>query len=183
MNEFLWLVEQAYEEAKQGKWHKLLHDWNMAPALGNRCSRYVNPGSRWTFLHQAAYFGHEEGCRDLIRRGAAIDARAHDGRTPADVANQKGHGRLAVLLEQACIRDKTLWGPPADPEALPSSNQWQDARPAIATADMFVVYGEKVIRIPQASRHFVDAFGRVLIGWHGSYDPPCDQGAMPQVSC
>lgn len=183
MNEFQWLVDQAYKEAKQGHWHKLLHDWIKVPALGNRCSRYIKPGSCWTFLHQAAYFGNDEACRDLIRRGAFIDARAHDAQTPADVANQKGHGKLAVLLEQAFIRDKELWGPPTDPEALPSSNQWQDARPAIATADMFVVYGGRIIRISKASRNFIDAFGRTLIGWHGSYYPPSDQGGMPQIPC
>ncbi len=172
VNEFQRLIEEAYEEAKQGHWHKLLEDWAKAPALGNRCSRYQKSGSGWTFLHQAAYFGHEAACRDLIRRGAAIDARTHDSRTPADVAKQKGHTKLAELLEQTCIRDKELWGPPTDPEVLPSSNRWDEGKSALATADIFVAYGGTLIRIPKGSRYFMDDMGRVLIGWHGTYDPP-----------
>jgi uncharacterized protein len=182
MLEFRYLIESAYQEAKQGQWYKPLKDWAKAPALGNRCSRYQKPESGWTFLHQAAYFGHAQACLDLIRRGAAIDARSHDSRTPADVARQKGHTKLAELLEQSCIRDKELWGPPTDPEVLPSSNRWDEGKPAFAEADMFVAYGDNLLRIPQGSRYFHDSVGRVLIGWHGSYNPPSDMGGFSTVS-
>jgi hypothetical protein len=29
-----------------------------------------------------------------------------------------------------------------------------------------------VVKIPSGARYFADSFERVLVGWHGSYDPP-----------
>ncbi len=41
---------------------------------------------------------------------------------------------------------------------------------------MRLVYGGVVITIPAGSRYHVDSFERVLIGFHGTYDPPSDMG-------
>jgi len=46
---------------------------------------------------------------------------------------------------------------------------------------MCVGYGGGVVKIPKGSRYFVDSFGRTLVGWHGSYDPPSGMGGEPMV--
>ena len=81
-------IEDHYRMAKSGQWDALLQLWTDAPLLENRCSRYSHLKSRWTFLHQAAYFGHQNGCRALIAKGALVDALTRDHRSPLDVAEQ-----------------------------------------------------------------------------------------------
>lgn len=172
MSELNSVIAQAYEMAKSGHWGRLLSDWASSPVLANRCSRYQKVGSRWTFLHQAAYFGNEEACRTLISRGAAIDALTHDARSPAEVARQQGHDGLAKLLQDASTGVDSLWSPPIDPDVLPSSNRWSEATRATASMELFVAYGGGLIRIPKGAAYFVDSLSRVLVGWHGTFHPP-----------
>ncbi|OWQ45783.1 hypothetical protein CDL60_18155 [Roseateles noduli] len=181
MSEFQSQIEQAYKMAKAGDWDRVLVDWSTSPLLLNRCCRFSSPGSQWTFLHQAAYFGSEAPCRVLIRRGASLTALTHDGQTPAEVAEQMGHGDLGGLLRRASVGEDSLWAAPVDPEVLPSSNHWDDAARCLATTDLFVSYGGGLVKITKGSRYFVDAFDRVLIGWHGTFDPPCDMGGESNI--
>ncbi|WP_153306309.1 hypothetical protein [Desulfatiglans anilini] len=62
-------IEGLYKDAKHGNWEQVLSDWRRDPQLAQQCSRYQKPSSGWTFLHQAAYFGHEAACLELIRLG------------------------------------------------------------------------------------------------------------------
>lgn len=96
-------VEETYALGKSGQWKQLLNHWINSPILANCCSRYEHPSSKWTFLHQAAYFGHQEACRALIAKGAFVDALTRDGRTPADVAAEKGHLETEHLLRRASL--------------------------------------------------------------------------------
>lgn len=73
MNEQLQLIDELYEEAKRGSWERVLHAWRTV-GLVRECSRYHRESSGWTFLHQAAYWGHEAACRELIRSGAHTGA-------------------------------------------------------------------------------------------------------------
>lgn len=181
MSEFQNLVELAYQAAKGGDWARLQQQWSDSPLLLNRCSRFINPGSLWTFLHQAAYFGNEAACRSLVGRGAPLDAVTQNGQTPADVAQQRGHAALSALLRKGSTGDSTLWGPPVDPEVQPSSNAWHEAVTCVADGELFVAYAGGLVRIPQGSRYFADSFGRVLIGWHGTFDPPCGMDGEPTI--
>jgi uncharacterized protein len=52
----------------------------------------------WTPLHQAAAHGLRPLVDLLVAHGADIAARSDDGRTPADMAAEKGYGDLAGLL-------------------------------------------------------------------------------------
>ncbi len=51
-----------------------------------------------TLLHGAAALGDAELVRDLIRRGATVDASDADGRTPLDIADREGHPDVAAVL-------------------------------------------------------------------------------------
>lgn len=173
MSELQTAIAHAYEMARSGQWDRLLSDWASSPVLARRCSRYQKTGSRWTFLHQAAYFGSEEACRALIGRGAAIEALTHDSLTAADVAHQRGHHELAAFLRSASTGVDSLWDPPIDPDVLPGSNRWSEAICTTASTELFVAYGGGLVRIPKGATYFVDSLSRVLVGWHGTFNPPC----------
>lgn len=170
------IVEQTYEQAKVGQWDQTLALWGNSAVLLNRCSRYRKPGSCWTFLHQAAYFGNVEACKLLISKGASLKALTHDGRSAAEVAGDRGHSDLASLLSKACDSENGAWNAPEDPDVLPSSRQWADAQRTTALTDLYVSYSASLVRIPKGATHYVDAFGRVLIGFHGTFNPPCGMG-------
>lgn len=172
MSELNDLVERIYELAKQGEWGRVLAEWEESPLLGRRCSRHQNEGSRWSFLHQAAYFGNEVACRELIRLGSSPSALTHDSQAPADVAKSKGYGSLSELLRSAVSPDEKLWGAPMDPDVLPSSNRWDEAIEHRATGVLYVAYAGGLVIIEPGRRYYTDSFGRVIIGWHGSFDPP-----------
>ncbi len=182
MSELQGVIEQAYETAKSGHWEGLLSEWDNSDVLANRCSRYIKPGSCWGFLHQAAYFGHERACRVLIGLGASVDASTHDSRTPAEIAERRGHHELAALLREASIGNDSLWAPPVDPDVRPSSNRWHEAVEARTGAESFVAYGGGLVRIPKGARYFVDSLGRVLVGWHGTFDPPCGMDGESMIT-
>lgn len=181
MNEFENLIANAYEQAKSGDWDNLLKEWSDVPLFGLRCSRFQKTSSGWTFLHQAAYFGNKAACCELIRLGASASTLTLDRKTAADVANEKGHFALAALLQRAIVEDQSLWSPPSDPDLLPSSSLWHEAEANEQRAPnlILVSYAGGVVKIPQGARYFVDSFGRILIGWHGSYDPPCGMDGEP----
>ena len=172
MSELQPAIESAYETAKSGDWERLLADWSRVPAIARRCSRYAKPGSSWTFLHQAAYFGHANACRLLVEMGADLEATTHDGLTAADVARSKGHSELADQLRAASIGRDTLWSAPVDPDVRPSSNRWSEAKAMTAAEELLVAYGGGLVRIPARSTYYTDAMGRTLVGWHGTIDPP-----------
>ncbi|KAG2499677.1 hypothetical protein HYH03_002612 [Edaphochlamys debaryana] len=146
-------------------------------------SRYAKPTSGWTLLHQAGYWGNVEAARRLVQLGASITAVAKDGETPAQAARNRGHKELAALLEEAARGAKgPLWGPPTNPTLLPSSCSWSQARAQRAAKDLQVAYGGGVVHIAKGRRYYVDAMGRVLVGWHGTYDPPTGMDGEPMIS-
>ena len=182
MSELQDVIERAYQRAEAGHWDGLLSDWEKSDAFARRCSRYVRLGSAWTFLHQAAYFGCEQACRVLIGRGASLEALTHDSRTAAEVAEEKGHHELAALLRDASTGADSLWAPPVDPDVLPSSDRWNEATEARAESALSVAYGGGVVKIPKGARYFVDSLGRVLVGCHGTFDPPCGMSDQSMLS-
>ena len=174
-------IERLYEEAKRGDWEKVLSSWQQAPHVAQACSRYQRPSSGWTFLHQAAYFGHEAACRVLIRLGAAVDTLSLEKQSAADIAEERKYSDLASLLQKASRVAESLWIAPKDPNLLPSSNLWREAVECRASEEMSVAYGGDVVKIPEGARYFVDSFERTLVGWHGTYSPPCGMNDEPMV--
>jgi len=63
----------------------------------SRVNAYAEDG--WTPLHLAAFFGNLDIARELLRRGAVIDARSRSGNvTPLQSACAGDHTLLASLL-------------------------------------------------------------------------------------
>lgn len=165
-------VERLYAKAKSGKWEDVWVDLAGERELAIACSRYVKPSSGWTFLHQAAYAGNERAVRGLVRLGASLAVRSKENETPRDVAAKRGHAGVAALMGDAERGQNGLWAPSADSDLMPSSSSWAEARKRRAWRDLRVGYGGAVVVIPAGACYYVDLFERVLIGWHGTYDPP-----------
>ncbi|MGX7351796.1 hypothetical protein [Enterococcus canis] len=67
-----------------------------------------------------------------------------------------------------------LWEPPANTSDLrPSSNKWHEALKKIAVEDFKVAYAGSIVYIKKGSNYYLDNSNRILVGWHGTYDPPC----------
>jgi hypothetical protein len=173
MGEQQQIVQRFYEAAKQGDWEQILLAWSRDHRFSRECSRFQNSSSGWTFLHQAAYHGDEAACRELIRAGASVDALSRDGQRAADIAEERKLPALVALLQRAAERNDSLWKAPKDPDLLPSSGLWYEAQERWAAETMRVAYGGGVVTIPTGTHYYVDSFERTLVGWHGSYDPPC----------
>jgi hypothetical protein len=167
------LIAQPYEQAKSGDWDRVLQEWADIPVVARRCSRYQKDSSGWTFLHQAAYFGHENACRELIRLGVSVEQLSRDGKSAVDVSREKGHLSLADLLHRALEGQRSVWTASTDSDLLPSSNLWEDAAERRADDVMLVAYADGVVKISKGKRYYSDFFGRTLVGWHGTFDPPC----------
>ena len=52
------------------------------------------------------------------------------------------------------------------------SLRWQEASPRVCSRGFIVPYAGGIVRIAAGARYFVDSQGGVLVGWHGSTDPP-----------
>lgn len=60
-----------------------------------------SPGPSGNFpLHEAASRGHTAAVALLLEKGAVLDCRNCDGKTPQELARANRHDRLAELLEQ-----------------------------------------------------------------------------------
>ena len=163
-------IEAAYAMAKQGVWDVLLSEWDENSLFGRECAHYKKPTSGWTFLHQAAFFGDETACRELIRLGASVGDETIEKQTPADVADSRGHTSIAGMLREATTT--SLWVAPYDASMYPSSSRWEEAIERRATEDFEVSYGGGRVSVRVGDRYYVDSFERILVGWHGSTDPP-----------
>jgi hypothetical protein len=161
-----------YEMGKQDQWGAVLSAWKSDQKLGQWCAHYAKPTSGWTFLHQAAFFGNEPVIKELIRFGASTVLQAKDGLAPVDVASSRGNESAAMVLTHATQGIGPLWAAPGDWLTLPSSCLWGEASPRRASQDMSVSYGGGVVHIREGDAYFVDSFDRILVGWHGTYDPP-----------
>jgi len=69
-------------------------------------------GNNWGALHYAVFNGHDKLARDLVARGAEVNARSPNGSTPLMLAAREGREDLIkVLLESgADPKSKNDWG-------------------------------------------------------------------------
>lgn len=97
-----------------------------------------------------------------------------------DVAERQGHRALVEMMQRAIQRGP--WAPPTSPEIRASSNAWQEAEPRRTPLGFRVAYAQAVIDVPPRSRYYVDSFERILVGWHGTFNPPCGMGGEPCIN-
>jgi len=167
-------IEQVFALADSGNWQQVLDVWGQDAAIAKICSRFRCPETGKSFLHAAAEYGNETACRELLRLGADAGGRTSvEGYSAADIAEAAGHPVLALLLKDATETEGSLWEPPSSDGLWPSSHLWREATERRAESAFSVAYGGGVVNIPAGSRYFVDSFGRTLVGWHGTFDPPC----------
>jgi hypothetical protein len=173
-------IAELYTRATAGQWDEVMGAWRDDSALARRCSRFVDAGTGWTFLHHAAFAGEESASRQLIALGAYANKRSREGKSASDGAALQGHADLTAMLAFASHVGH-LWEPPSDPDLLPGSNLWKEAREIHVSEERRVAYGGGVVTIPAGARCYEDGFGRTLIGWHGTYDPPSGMDGDPMI--
>ncbi|MCC6003798.1 MAG: ankyrin repeat domain-containing protein [Thermofilum sp.] len=86
----------------------------------------------WTPLHAAAAVGRAEFARLLLERGADPSIRDKDGRTPLDVARERGYERVARVIEEY-MRGVGVEAPAAPVGAL--AQQPAPAAPSILSVE------------------------------------------------
>lgn len=72
--------------------------------------KYVRAGSLWTFLHQAAFWNHDSAITWLLIHGANALAKDKDGKTPLDVARERGNDRAYDMLRVATLGSAPTMG-------------------------------------------------------------------------
>lgn len=95
-------IEECYDLLKGSAFFDGKHFEDEGIAKEIAC--YIRGGSGWTFLHQAAFWDHEEAVKWLLKHGADRTIRGRfDGKTPYDVAlangRPKANTRVLDLLE------------------------------------------------------------------------------------
>ncbi|ALD61943.1 ankyrin repeat protein [Mollivirus sibericum] len=168
----------AYTLAKADRWESTMGLLNADPFVAYDVCRFASHKSGWTFLHQAAYLGREVMVMELLNRGASLEAKAADGRTPSDVA----HANVAERLKNMSNPEK-FWTLDKGQKVsiMDESTQWSEAKPRTAKNVIHVRYAGSYIRIPKGGRYYVDSRNKVLVGWHGTIDPPCCMGGYSLV--
>lgn len=178
-------VDAVYELGKSGAWAQVLANVRGRRARGASLARYVKPSSGWGLLHQASWWGASEAARVLIGYGAVVDRKDKDGKTPADVAEERGHSELASELTSAVL--DSLWSWPPGAEALadhslfPSSSRWDSSSKFVVSEEFSVAYAGGRASALRGMTVYLDAYGRVLVGWHGTISLPCGMDGMPMV--
>lgn len=174
-------IADLFRRAADGAWGHVLDTLGRDPAVGARAARVASEPDGRTLLHLAAAAGEEAVARALIQLGARTDAVDGAGATPADRAAGH-HSALAQILREASRTGSGPWAPPREVGPRPASALWQGATARVADAPFDVAYGSTVVRIGAGERYFVDGFDRVLVGWHGTTDPPLGMDGESMVA-
>lgn len=190
----------VYELAKSGNWAEVGATLRGLDTPARRtCLAYTKPASGWTVMHQAAYFGDDHAvamclllqeCEEAARAGPAwallqLSARAHDGRTPGDVAEVSGHAVLAARLRATV---SALSGATTPPRTFPAAPPFfsnvgstsAGCRACTAGAAFPVLYGGGIVVVAAGAPYWaLEETGAVVVGWHGTVSPPCDMDGAP----
>jgi len=69
--------------------------------VNRRANIEAKDNTDWTPAHMVAYTGKLANLQFLLSKGACIDVRDTDGKTPRDLAKEQGHDDVAALLAEA----------------------------------------------------------------------------------
>lgn len=173
-------IESVYAAAKTGRWREALEHVRADSKFARHFARYVRPSSGFTPLHHAVNSDNMEAVMEMIKHGAVIDLKSLDNITPIDLAKKLGFDFMVAFLERAFTHGSEYWVPSKEADFVAGSCAWQEAKETTASEDMQVMYSGELAHIhgcdlPQlrkGDRYYQDDCGRVLVGWHGSIDPP-----------
>jgi len=164
--------------ADPGAWTAVLAALRADRRLAATAARsFVQPFTGRSFLHAAAMAACRPACHFLISRGAALHARDACGKQPAELCPDS---QLAAALREAAgsCSEGDAPGAEAAHYARVKSCLWNGATPVVA-ARPFPIHGLSGISVRAGETYYVDVWGRVLVGWHGSVCPPNDMDGMP----
>jgi len=69
-----------------------------------------------------------------------------------------------------------------DSTLMASSCTWSEGKKTVATCDFQVGYGGGAgVEVKKGSNIWLDSYGRVLVGWHGTHSPPCGMDGESMV--
>jgi len=69
-----------------------------------------------------------------------------------------------------------------DSTLMASSCTWSEGKKTVATCDFQVGYGGGAgVEVEKGSNIWLDSYGRVLVGWHGTHSPPCGMDGESMV--
>jgi uncharacterized protein len=131
-----------FQDAKSGKWESVFAALLMGEdTFALEAVRYVSATSKWSLLHQAAYWGNENAIKCCVKLGAFTDALNVKEQTPRQVAKEKGHVNAAELLRLAEEGGKDNYAP--SPDMIfnrPASCLWDACKEAFAPFELRVAY-------------------------------------------
>jgi hypothetical protein len=83
----------------------------------------------------------------------------------------RGHESLAKVLDpkESSVGDN--WKP--KPGRWAASSRFREARKTKSTIDFEAAYAGGVVNVSAGQIIYEDNLGRLLVGWHGTYSPPC----------
>jgi hypothetical protein len=169
-------IVYAYTLARGNRWEHTSRLLALDPFVAHDVVNFRSRGSGWTFLHQAAHLGNEAMAKNLVALGANRKIKAKSGHTPRAVAQPT----VAAYLDSL---DGSRWWKTSTSTVLVrrESHKWAEARACTAPKEIHVRYSSSHIAIPAGRRYYADARGRVLVGWHGTTNPPCDMSGYSLV--
>jgi hypothetical protein len=162
-------IERVFQLAKTGEWGALYEATKSSLVLAGKVARFIDE-SGWSALHHAAAFGDENAVAWCLRHGTSLGLLTNDSKLAQDIATDRGHIELANRLASAA--PGAGWEPTDNPEFLAASSLWGEARKVKANQFLRVCYSGRLIDIPPGNIHYTDSWGRILVGWHGSFSPP-----------
>jgi len=83
-------ILDLYHDAKFNRWDKLFAAMDKNRHKAALVAKYVKPTSKWTALHQAAYWGNQSVAEKLVSFGADCQRKSIYGETPQAVKRESG---------------------------------------------------------------------------------------------
>jgi uncharacterized protein len=165
-------IVRIYELGKAGRWDEVTKSFDDDPLLAGHAVRYVRESSGWSLLHQACFWGNRDAVALCLKYGADPSLVTNDSQTAPQVAAWKGYSQLSTDLLAALSKCGSLWRPTSDPRLQASSCIWNERIKCVAAKDFSAGYGGGEVHITAGETYFADSWGRVLVGWHGTTNPP-----------
>jgi uncharacterized protein len=171
------------ELAQRGRWDDVERSLLEDEALGAACVRTARSPDGRTLLHLAAAAGNTGIVRICIRLGAEVSVADSAGAVASSLAASNGFLDLGADLAAAPVSGLWAWDSTnkhlANCSIFPSSNKWSTATAMRAARARLFSYagGQAIVR--QGGRYYADSWGRALVGWHGTTDPPCGMDGEP----